>query len=269
MKENKRVFSRRRTVLTVLGLVAAVAVVAGLAFGYTTLRALWLEQCVIADMERQVSITSGKMVKADVLAELFGLKPGANLAQIDFRARRAEALRRIPNLRSISVSRHLPDRVSIVTEERKPVARMSYRNWKPLTGRVVDGDGIVFECIPGTSMLPVIRENGAPGTPRGHRVEGHALAALQLVEMCREPEFQSLGLLEVSLAKPDYLVATLGTYSKAKIAWEGMPAETAEARANLRRQLTHLVQAIGTRIADGVVTWDATDLSKPGRVYAK
>lgn len=269
MKENKRVFSRRRTVLTVLGLVVTVAVIVGLAFGYTTLRTLWLEQCVITDMERQVSISSGKMVKADVLAEFFGLKPGANLALIDFRARRTEALKRIPNLRSLSVSRHLPDRISIVAEERKPIARMSYRNWKKITGRVVDGDGIVFDCIPGTSMLPIIRENGAPGTPRGHRVEGHALAALQLVEMCREPEFQSLGLLDISLEKADYLVATLGTYSKAKIAWEGMSAETAEARASLRRQLTHLVQAINSRIGDGIVSWDATDYSKPGRVYAK
>jgi len=269
MKENRRVIGRRKAILTALGLIAVVAVVTGLAFGYSTLRALWLEQCVIVDMERQVSITAGKMVKADVLAELFGLKPGANLALIDFRERRAEALKRIPNIRSISVSRHLPDRVSIVTEERKPIARMSFRNWKKLTGRVVDADGIVFECIPGTSMLPTIRENGSPGTPRGHRVEGRALAALQLVEMCREPEFQSLGLLEVSLEKPDYLTATLGTYSTAKIAWEDMPAETAAARASLRRQLTHLVQAINSRLGDGVVTWDATDLSKPGRVYAK
>ena len=269
MKENRRVFSRRKTVLTVLALTITATVITSLALGFGTLRALWLEQCVITDPERQISITSGKMVKSDVLAELFGLKRGANLSLIDFRARRAEALRRIPNLRNISVTRHLPDRVSIVTEERKPVARMSYRNWKKITGRVIDADGIVFDCIPGTDALPVIRENAAPGTPRGHRVEGRARAALQLVEMCREPEFLSLGLLDVSMEKTDYLTATLGTYSTVKIAWQDMSAETTEAKDSLRRQLTHLVQAINSRVGDGVLTWDATDFSKPGHIYAK
>lgn len=271
MKPNKKVFSRRRTVLTVLGLVATVAVIAGLAFGYTTLRALWLEQCVITDMERQVSITSGKMVKADVLAdkENFGLHPGANLALIDFDKLRTKVLARIPNLKNLTLFRQLPDRITITTEERVPIARLGLRNEKRNSGRVVDAEGVVFECFPGTALLPIIFENGAPGTSRGQHVEGHAFAALQLVAMCREPEFQPLGLREISLEKTDYLTVTLGSYSRAKIAWEDMPAKTSAARASLRRQLTHLIQAINALPSNDIATWDATDFSKPGRVYKK
>ena len=43
------------------------------------------------------------------------------------------------------------------------------------------------------------------------------MAALRLVEVCREAEFLELGLLEVDTSKHDFLFATLGNYSKLKI----------------------------------------------------
>ena len=186
MKENKKTGrgSARRAVVA-LGLAAAVAAVVALAFAYAKLRALWLEQCVVTDVASQVAITDGKMVRSDVIAGQFGLTNGANLALIDFAEKRRETLKKIPNIRDITVSRHLPNRVSIDVEERVPVVRLGIRGRKGDTGKVADTDGVVFISSSGTQILPTIREAAAPGTPKGQTLGGHALAALRLIETCR------------------------------------------------------------------------------------
>jgi len=269
MKQNKIEHTGSRNILVILSVVAVATVATGLYLGYDKLRKIYEEQCVIEDASLQVTITSGKMVKADVLAEEFGLRKGANLATIDFDAKREAILRKIPNLRSVSVSRQLPDKVKIVTEERIPLARMNVRGNRSETGRVVDSEGVVFVWQRGTQTLPVIREPQAPGTAVGHRLEGRALAALRLLESSAEPSRTELGILEVDVSKPDFLLATLGNYSRAKIAWEGMADPTPASRAALDQQLDLLVQAIRTRIGENTVIWNATDTtSKKGRIYA-
>lgn len=268
MKQNKIEQSGHKSVYVILALVFVAAVAVALAVGYGRLRDIWLEQCVIDDPARQVSVTSGMMVKADVLAEEFGLRKGANLALIDFDERRKAVLKKIPNLRSISISRTLPDKVAIVAEERTPVARMNIRGRKSETGHVVDTDGVVFVWQRGTQMLPVIRELQAPGTAVGNRLSGRALAALRLIESSQEAGRSELGVLEVDITRPDYLLATLGNYSRAKVAWEGMDDPDATGRSGLDRQLTLLTKAIRSRIGDNTLIWNATDTSTPGRIYA-
>lgn len=272
MKANKVRKTGPWALLAGLGLVVVVATVIGIIAGYEKLHAIWVEQCVITDMERQVAIDSGKMVKADVIAGVFGLKPGANLALIDFAAKREAALAKIPNLREIRIRRHLPNRVTITFEEREPIARLGIRGQKGASGKVADREGVVFYCARGTQLLPIIRETSAPGTAAGKRLGNRAKAALRFVEACHEPEFQELGVLDVDTDKPDWLQATINTganYAQLKLAWEGMddPA-TPVSRASLIRQLTHLRDAIRTRVGDGTVIWNATDFSSPGRIYA-
>ena len=269
MKQNKINHNGRRNVLVFAGFLLATGLVVGGYFAYATLRDLYEEQCVIEDASLQVTITSGKMVKADVLAEAFGLRKGANLAQIDFDARRREILEKIPNLKAITVSRQLPDKVKIVAEERTPVARMNVRGNRSETGRVVDTEGVVFDWQRGTQMLPIIREQQAPGTAPGHRIEGRTLAALRLIESSLEPTRSELGILEVDVSKPDFLLATLGNYSRAKIAWEGMADPTPSSQIFLNQQLDLLVMAIRSHVGDNTVIWNATDTtSKKGRIYA-
>jgi len=257
--------------LVLLFLVLGALVAAGLVFGYDRLHGLWLEQCVIRDVAEQVHIVSGKMVKPDVIAENFGLRKGANLAQIDFTAKRAEVLAKIPNLRAVSVTRHLPDRVSIVAEEREPIARLSFVGRKGETGKVVDTEGVVFYCQRGTRLLPVIREANAPGTAVGHRAGARTAAAVRLVEAFRDAEYQEFGLLEADVSRPDYILLTLGgaNYARVKFAWADMDdEETPESRAALQRQLRHLREAIRSRLGDDTVIWNATDTTTPGRIYA-
>lgn len=268
MKQNKITHNNRKSAMAVAAITAVAVVAVALVICFDRLRDIWLEQCIVHDVAEQVSVTSGKMVKGDVICGEFGLTNGANLALIDFRRRREEILKKIPNLRSISVRRQLPDKVTIVTEERTPIAQLSYKGRRSATGKVVDSDGVVFICQRGTRMLPVIREAQAPGSAPGSHLTGRALAALKLVEVCREADFIELAIQEIDVSKRDFLFATLGNYSRAKIAWEGFDGDGAGKKKDIERQLSMLLKAIRSRVATGTVIWNATDVSSPGRVYA-
>ena len=249
MKENRIKDSNgARRALIAVGVVVCIAAAIGLAFAYNYLHGLWLEQCVITDVASQVSITDGKMVRADVIAYEFGLKNGANLALIDFKAKRRDTLKKIPNIREISIARHLPDKVAITVEERVPVVRLGIKGRKGDTGRVADTDGVVFISSSGTQMLPVIREAAAPGTPKGSTLSGRALAAI-----------------EADISKPDFITIVLGNdYSVANIAWDGMDEPSDATMPKLRKQLEDLTKAYTARVDDSVRVWDATI---PGKIF--
>jgi len=272
MKTNRIRHHGGRTPIVIGALILLAFVVLGLWLGYDRLRSIYLEQSVIRSMESQVEIESGRMVKADVIAENLGIKSGANLATINFKERREAILRKIPNLREIRISRILPDRVRVTIEEREPVARLNIRGKKADTGKVVDAEGVVFLCSRGTRLLPIIREATATGTAIGHRLEGRAQAALRFLGACHDPAFQELGVLDVDVSHPDWLFATINTgtsYTQLKLAWAGMDEpETPESHASLIRQLTHLRDALRTHVGDGAIIWNATDFSYPGRIYA-
>lgn len=267
MKANKAERPNRLGLKVVPGLLALLAAVAGLVFAGEKLRAVYIEQCVIADMKRQVAIdcVPGKMVQPGTIAEEFGLRVGANLACIDFAKKRRDLLARIPNLRAIQIARTLPDKVRITAEERTPIAKLALSGSRNPTGRVVDAEGVVFVWHRGTQTLPTICEPTPPGTQKGQRVAGRSLAALRLVEACRQPEFLELGVLEVDASRHDFLLATLGNYSKVKILWKEMDAATADSRADLERRLTQLRDVIRSRVAADAVIWNATI---PDRIFA-
>lgn len=265
MKPNKIQHGDRKGVLFLVATIVVAATGLGLVIGFDRLRDLYLEQCIIRDPSVQVSITAGEMVKADVIAENLGLLAGANLALIDFAEKREELLKKVPTLKSVTVTRYLPDRVSVATEERTPIAKLGIRGYRRTTGRVVDSEGMVFTCLRGTQLLPTISEPQAPGTAPGHKIKNRTLAALRLIEACREPEFAELGVQDVDVSKPDFLLATLGDYSKAKISWHEMDESTAASRDALVKRLDQLVKTIRSKVGAGTVIWNAT---MPDRVFA-
>lgn len=270
LHENRLVAPRSQRLLAAVGTVVGIVLLVGLSVGFSKLRSIWLEQCTITDMAAQVEIESGRMVAADVLAEGFGLKPGANLANIDFDARRRELLRKIPNLRELTVLRRFPNHVKITQEERIPLARLGVTKSKTPTGRVVDAEGVVFSCQRNTGMLPLIREPVQNRTAVGNRLSGRAYAALQLLSATCETNFPALTVLEIDTDHTDYLAATLGpNYSSAKIAWDGMDMPTVSARNNMLRKLKRLQQAISSNVNTGAVEWDATETDAQGRIYSR
>ena len=250
--------NRSRTAVAAVVVVLAVVVLVAIAIAYDRLHTTWLEQCVITDVASQVSITDGRMVRADVIAYEFGLKNGANLALIDFDAKRRDILKKIPNIRSITVSRRLPNRVEITVEERVPVVRLGVKGQKKDSGRVADTDGVVFISSSGTQMLPLIREATSPGTAKGQRLSGPALAALMLLETCRD-QFRELNVIEADISKPDCIVAVLGTdYSQAKVDWPGRDNPTEATKDALIERLANLSKSYTSRVDNGIRVWDAT-----------
>lgn len=248
--------------LVVLG----VALAAGAAAGVSSMHATWKEQCVLRDVARQVSVDTGSHVKRSVILEGFGLKEGANLEEIDFAARRAELLRKVPNIRSLTVKRILPDCVEISVIEREPVAKLELKGSKHPSGLVVDSEGVVFRRRGGaTDLLPKIVEARQPGTPPGKALEGNARSALELIMLSSEEEFAGLGIIAVDLSQKDYLLAVLGNYQRAKIAWEGMEHPDVLSRRNMRERVAVLRSAVLTGVATRAKIWNAT---QPGHITA-
>jgi len=267
MKVNKVVRKRPKSAIAIVAALFLTLVATGVTIAYSKLRAIWNEQCIVTDVTAQASCTDGAMVKGETVLDRFGIRNGTNLAHIDFEAKRLEILDQIPSVRSISVTRHLPNRVEITVEERRPVVRLGVHGSQNVTGRVADAEGVVFTCRRGTGMLPTIREKSSSVTPVGHRLVGRALAALRLIETASDAEFAALGILDANIAKPDFILATLGNYAQAKIAWEGMDNPTEANRPKLVkriRQLHSVVKNPSNTGSDAKI-WNATI---PNRVFA-
>lgn len=245
--------------------IASLAIVAFGVWGSMRLRELWLDQCIITDISRQVVVKTGQHVKAGVILDGLGLRNGENLALVDFKEKRQALLQRIPNIRALNISRHLPDRVEITVIERNPVARLGIKGSRTPTGRVVDSEGVVFSRRVGTGMLPTIREAHAPGTQAGKMLSSRARAALELLMLSSREEFSGLGILEIDISHPDYLLATLGNYQRAKIAWEGMDDLNATSRAKMASQYFYLRKTVLSNVTQRAVMWNAT---MEGRVTA-
>lgn len=247
----------RRRWLFGLGVAALAALAVGGAVAYTRLRALWIEQCVVKDVSRQVTVTTGTNIKAGLILDQFGLRRGANLALIDFAEKRRAVMEKLPNIRSLTVERHLPDGVSITVEEREPVARMGVRGAGP-SGRVVDQEGVVFLRQAGTALLPVIVEKGGASTPVGKRLSGRARAALKIIDAATR-DFASLQVISLDVTPHDWIELTLGrNYATVDFKWDGMDAPTTSSDAALDEQLSLVRDSVNANLDGGATRWNAT-----------
>jgi hypothetical protein len=226
-------------------------------------------QYVLTDAAEQVEIATGKAIPSGMIVDHFGLTNGANLAQIDFSARRRRLLLDMPNLRDVKITRRMPRNIRIEAVERIPEVRVIGGGRSVSRNFVADRDGVIFWYPLGKTMLmPIIRETRENQPASGKKLSGMAMAALRLIEESSAPEYAVLKIQEVDTFKPDYLFVTLGDSSRAKIAWEGMLKPTASSRISLTNQLTRLTRAIESNLAAGTKLWNATDWGTPGRVYA-
>lgn len=253
----------------VLGVIAAVALVAlavGAVAWFRSMRQTWLEQCVVTDPARQVEVITGSHVKRSVILEGFGLKEGVNLAQVDFAARRGDLLEKVPNIRSLSITRHLPDSVVISVVEREPLAKVEVKGVKKSSGLVVDSEGVVFRRRGGTTdLLPTIVEARQPGTQPGKSLEGMTRSALELLALCREEDFSGFNVTRVDVSNRDYLLADISNGQQAKIAWDGIKAPDSVSRQNMRERVGALRYALLTGVGQRAIIWNAT---QPGHITA-
>ena len=256
--KNKDNRSARRALATLAAIAIVTALVIAVTIAFNKLRDLWIEQCAITDVNAQVEIQSGRSITPDTLREIIGLTNGANIALIDFTDKRKEVMKKHPVIKSVNISRRLPDGVAITVVERDPFARIGISGSKKESGRVCDEEGVVFTCRRGAEMLPMIREPSAPGTRPGDRLEERAKSALSVLLVAREAKYADLNILEIDTAKADFLLITLTNYSSVKFRWTGMDGFTPESDAALREQLLKVSQTIGTNLSGEVKVWNAT-----------
>ncbi len=253
--------------------VAALTLVSAAFYGacaaFSRLSQACLEQCRITDANVQVSIATGKLLPARLVANHFGLTNGANAAEIPYGERRERFLADMPNARDVRITRKSPNFVHVEVVERTPTARIASALNAATITRCVDSDGVVFYYPPReTALLPIIRVAGAKTPKDGSAVDGLAKAALRLAEEAAADPFNQLKIQDVDASGKDFLVATLGDAARAKLAWADMDVDSPSARESLRRQLSRLQHAIQTKVAEGARLWNATDYGTPGRVYA-
>ena len=264
--------SKGKQIIALIAIAAlAVTVIAciGLTAAFKKLKHTYESQCCVTDAGEQVEIVTGKIVLPRLIINHFGLTTGMNLAHVPFAELRDRLIKDTPNLGDIKITRTLPNKVRIETFERIPVVRVIGSGENANPNYTADSEGAVF-WYPrrDTTLLPIIRESGKNTSSPGTKLSGSALSALWLLEEAAAPEFSILKIQQVETFKQDYLFATLGDSSRAKIAWEDMDKDTKSSRASLRRQLKRLSQAMQSNVAAGTKLWNATDWGVPGRIYA-
>ena len=264
--------ARRKTyaVVAVVALAAVGGALWGLSLSYGAMMSVYDEQCRVIDADVDVAVVvtgSAKMVHRDLVTDFFGLTNGANLAEIDFAGKRAELLH-TPNIRDVRIERRMPNRVTIEVFEREPVARVAGHSRHASIGRVADAEGVVFRFQRNIAALPIIREAADTNTTPGQKLAGMAAAAVHLVTAVSD--LTTLGdfrILEIDTSPRDYLLLTLGNYSRAKFAWAHMGQDDAIAKDSLKDQIVKLAQVIAATPIAGTTMWNAMDY-EDGRIYA-
>ncbi len=270
MKTRSSGSPRVRRLLKVILVLAALAFIGALcwlcALAFSHLKACWEEQCIVTDEAEQVSISATPHVKAEYIKEWFSLSNGCNLAHLDLNETRERVLREHPIVKELTVARHLPNRIEIAVEERKPIARINLV--RPRTPNdiarwdVVDVDGIVFEANRKESRnLPVIIEK-KPSAQRGERISWRALVALRLAELCVVRNLISFDLPEISTDSATYLKATTANYSTVQIAWSLLDDARDDGQPALTQILTNLQQLMNQGLYPDRVTYTITELDR-------
>ncbi len=176
----------------------------------------------------------GGTLSADLIREFTQIREGMNLFDIDINAIRSDFLTRAPNVRAMTISRHLPDTIRIEVIERDPLARMGYRGHL-----VVDRDGHLFGKGRRARPLPVIIGYSDKDLKPGKRVGGIVFAALELLEVCDDPAVE-LVVDSVDVSSPEALTVLMrrgGVVKQVPIKWDDMGLRTEASQAALYKRL--------------------------------
>lgn len=273
MKKKSVVSTKRPRKAIAAAIIAAIAALAlaswGVKVAFGRLESVYDRQCCVTDSGEQVEVVTGKIVPARLIISHFGLTNGVNLAQVPFSQLRDRLLKDMPNIKDIKITRHLPNFVRVEATERVPVVRVIGSGANAAKSNAADHEGVVFWYPQrDTALLPVIREAKKNTSLPGERLTGMPLAALRLLEEASSLEYSVLKIQEVDTFKQDYLFATLGDSSRAKIAWADMEKPTKASRISLTNQLARLSNLIRRNLGAGTKLWNATDWGTPGRIYA-
>lgn len=239
LKTRNRLKAQRNTLL----IVVPIAVLVGLLAAWVGIH--YVGRAIFSTNPRftirQLEIKAGENVNDDLIREYTGINVGTNLFAVDIERVRAEILKKQPNMKSMDITRVLPDTVKIVAVERTPRARIGWGG-----NLLVDSDGCVFWQRNAVRSLPAVISTSDEIARPGSRLSGMAMAAIEAVESFGDPRF-GLELQSVSVDANDCLVVNLlaaGIPWEGRLSWKGMGRHTLDSHRRLVERLTLASRAL-------------------------
>jgi hypothetical protein len=218
------------------------------------------------DLARLVTHLNGVMTDEELIA-LTGLQPGKNILQLDL----GEASRRLsslPEVRSVSIERRMPDTVEVGVERRHPMfllgsgtvlsepgvktddtgGEASVENFESGKSLLCDGEGVVMRpAHPSDEFqkLPVLTGIDTASLQPGQRLEGEAFRnAVAVTEALSDLPEEAFQVRFVDVSKPYAATVTDSSNARFTFGTKDLPAQI----DRLRKLITHC-QESGRRIA--------------------
>lgn len=214
----------------------------------------------ITSLRRNVTVNTGLFVSAETIYQLLAIKEGKNQFLLPIDQMRRTLMASYPIIKDLTISRQLPDKMTIDVTERTPVARLIPEG----DGRVVDEEGTVFvRNAKKDAGLPLLKgADMLAQTKPGEKLHGMGMAAVQLVNCMRRSKVR-LQLMELEVTKGEFMTLTLSEHRQAKFAWEGMGNDKVDSRQGLEEHFDQLELRIAGPAGAYFLLWDAR---VPGRI---
>lgn len=259
--------SRQGDVRKVAGFIFVLALISAvIAGGWICLRLLcaWL----VFDNDRfnivnlDIEVADNAVITAELVREYTRTEEGMNLFDVDIDKIRKEFMTLAPNVKSMEISRVIPDTLKIKIIERTAIARAGRHG-----GLGVDSDGFVFGVKSGLNTLPVITGHigGDRSLRPGDRLYGWEYAAVQVLNICDDPRI-GIYIQSIDVSSRDHLVLYLAGGKMDKLAWNGMGEATSQSRRHLQKRLSNLARVLQS---DEGKTKNMFDSTFEDKVYAE
>ena len=186
---------------------------------------------------RAVRIETGKTITPELIKKKTGLMEGTNMFAVNIRGARDSFMRWFPIVRKMEITRVLPDVVTIKVTERAPIARLGFQ-WN----LYIDEEGYVFGQQARIRNLPVITGSSVEMFKPGSRLEGPAVAALQLLNTCAS-DWEGMLIESVELKNPRHLdlrVQYEDVTWNGRLAWDEMGKVSPETETRLVEKLAKM-----------------------------
>jgi hypothetical protein len=254
-RSRKNVDFRKMSVFGVIPL-AAVAIVALVWFGFGM---FFSHSPAFKVREIIIDIPAGSEITGERVKEFSRIEEGMNLFDVDLQRIRKEFIQDLANIRTVEVSRHLPDTIKIRIVERDPLARIGRRG-----SFVADADGRVFVRRAGISKLPVIIGPAGEKYGPGANVKGMTFAALQVLDVCRDSQFD-IPIDAIDSGYSEYLLLRIGRRTD-KLSWADMTETTPESKESLVGKIEALALVLENDTGKTMMKLDST---YDGRIYGE
>jgi cell division septal protein FtsQ len=258
-KRNHSAQSRVKAVVSMLSIVVLVGLILGLWAGSRFIvRKLYSRNSTF--IIKHIDIKGSMILSSTLVREYTKIDEGLNLFDLNIRQIRNDFLRRVPSVKSIDISRKLPDTLEINIVERIPLARLGLNS--PL---VVDRYGMIFVFKGPASQLPVLIGYDKKRSRPGVKILGIAQAALEALVAIEDDPSLGLDVARVGVGYDNYLLLRLTDGKIIKLAWNDMGMQTDISQEELLVKLSKVSVALHSKRGMNLTVLNATlDKDMPG-----